>query len=164
PPGGLHIRWPDHALEQEARLMHYKWYAALAYIRANRLNHNVIEGPNDRFGIMASGKAFNDTRQALIDLGLDDAACRRLGIRLHKVAVVWPLEAQLTRAFATGLQEMPVVEEKRQVIEYQLKEELYNWRGDVRPNVGGKFDEGQGDGAEGYSGGEWSMPNPTAQT
>ena len=143
PPGGLHIRWPDHALEQEARLMHYKWYAALAYIRANRLNHNVIEGPNDRFGIMASGKAYNDTRQALIDLGLDDAACRQLGIRLHKVGVVWPLEAQLTRDFATGLQEILVVEEKRQVIEYQLKEELYNWRPDVRPNVVGKFDEGE---------------------
>ncbi|MDM0019895.1 indolepyruvate ferredoxin oxidoreductase family protein [Variovorax saccharolyticus] len=164
PPGGLHIRWPDHALEQEARLMHYKWYAALAYIRANRLNHNVIEGPNDRFGIMASGKAFNDTRQALIDLGLDDAACRQLGIRLHKVGVVWPLEAQLTREFATGLQEILVVEEKRQVIEYQLKEELYNWRGDVRPNVVGKFDEGEVHEAEGYSGGEWSMPNPTEHT
>ncbi len=164
PPGGLHIRWPDHALEQEARLMHYKWYAALAYIRANRLNRNVIEGPNDRFGIMASGKAFNDTRQALIDLGLDDATCRQLGIRLHKVAVVWPLEAQLTREFATGLQEILVVEEKRQVIEYQLKEELYNWRSDVRPNVVGKFDEGEGAGADGYSGGEWSMPNPTAHT
>jgi len=160
PPGGLHIRWPDHALEQEARLMHYKWYAALAYIRANRLNHNVIEGPNDRFGIMASGKAYNDTRQALIDLGLDDAACRQLGIRLHKVGVVWPLEAQLTREFATGLQEILVVEEKRQVIEYQLKEELYNWRSDVRPNVLGKFNEPEGD----LSGGEWSMPNPSANT
>ncbi len=91
---------------------------------------------------MASGKAFNDTRQALIDLGLDDAACRQLGIRLHKVGVVWPLEAQLTRDFATGLQEILVVEEKRQVIEYQLKEELYNLRADVRPNVVGKFDEG----------------------
>lgn len=164
PPGGLHIRWPDHALEQEARLMHYKWYAALAYIRANRLNRNVIEGPHDRLGIMASGKAFNDTRQALIDLGLDDAACRQLGIRLHKVGVVWPLEAQLTREFATGLQEILVVEEKRQVIEYQLKEELYNWRSDVRPNVVGKFDDAQGADADGYAGGEWSMPNPTAHT
>ena len=164
PPGGLHIRWPDHALEQEARLMHYKWYAALAYIRANRLNCNVIEGDHDRFGIMASGKAFNDTRQALIDLGLDDATCRQLGIRLHKVGVVWPLEAQLTREFATGLQEILVVEEKRQVIEYQLKEELYNWRSDVRPNVVGKFDEGLGASDDGYSGGEWSMPNPTAHT
>ncbi|MDP2817343.1 MAG: indolepyruvate ferredoxin oxidoreductase family protein [Polaromonas sp.] len=160
PPGGVHIRWPDAALDQEARLFDYKWYAALAYIRANRLNYNVIEGPNDRFGIIASGKAYNDTRQALIDLGLDDAACRQLGIRLHKVGVVWPLEAQGTREFATGLREILVVEEKRQVIEYQLKEELYNWRADVRPNIYGKFNEVEGD----FSGGEWSMPNPTANT
>jgi indolepyruvate ferredoxin oxidoreductase len=160
PPGGVHIRWPDTALEQEARLFDYKWYAALAYIRANRLNHNVIEGVNDRFGLMASGKAWNDTRQALLDLGLDDATCRQLGIRLHKVGVVWPLEAQTTREFATGLQEILVVEEKRQVIEYQLKEELYNWRPDVRPDVLGKFDEVGGD----HSGGEWSMPNPSANT
>ncbi len=160
PAGGVHIRWPDHALEQEARLFHTKWYAALAYIRANRLNYNAIEGPNDRFGIIASGKAYNDTRQALLDLGLDDATCRQIGIRLHKVGVVWPLEAQLTRDFATGLQEILVVEEKRQLIEYQLKEELYNWRADVRPNVYGKFNEVQGD----FSGGEWSMPNPSANT
>ncbi|TFZ02008.1 indolepyruvate ferredoxin oxidoreductase family protein [Ramlibacter humi] len=155
PPGGVHIRWPDAALEQEARLFDYKWYAALAYVRSNRLNHNVIEGPHDRFGIIASGKAYNDTRQALADLGLDEETCRRIGIRLHKVAVVWPLEAQATREFATGLREILVVEEKRQVIEYQLKEELYNWRDDVRPTVLGKFDEVEG------SGGEWSMPNPT---
>ena len=125
--------------------MDYKWYAALAYVRANKLNHNVIAGPNDRFGIIASGKAFNDTRQALADLGLDDDTCRALGIRLHKVNVVWPLEATITRDFAQGLQEILVVEEKRQVIEYQLKEELYNWRPDVRPNVLGKFDEPEGD-------------------
>ncbi len=160
PPGGVHIRWPDTALEQEARLFDYKWYAALAYIRANQLNHNVIEGPNDRFGLIASGKAYNDTRQALLDLGLDDARCRQLGIRLHKVAVVWPLEAQSTREFATGLREILVVEEKRQIIEYQLKEELYNWRNDVRPNILGKFDEADGD----VSGGEWSVPNPTERT
>ena len=152
PAGGVHIRWPDAALDQEARLFDYKWYAALAYIRANRLNYNVIEGKNDRFGLIASGKAYNDTRQALIDLGLDDETCRRVGIRLHKVSVVWPLEAQLTREFATGLREVMVVEEKRQVIEYQLKEELYNWRSDVRPTVVGKFNETEG--------GEWSMPNP----
>ena len=160
PPGGVHIRWPDHALDQEARLFDTKWYAALAYIRANRLNYNAIEGPNDRFGLIASGKAYNDTRQALMDLGLDDATCQRLGIRLHKVGVVWPLEAQLTREFATGLQEILVVEEKRQVIEYQLKEELYNWRADVRPNIYGKFNEVEGD----FSGGEWSIPNPAANT
>ncbi len=160
PPGGVHIRWPDHPLDQEARLFDHKWYAALAYVRANRLNHNVIEGPNDRLGLIASGKAYNDTRQALLDLGLDDDSCRRIGLRLHKVAVVWPLEAQTTREFATGLREILVIEEKRQVIEYQLKEELYNWRADVRPNVLGKFDEVEGD----HTGGEWSMPNPSAHT
>ena len=157
PPGGLHMRWPDAALDQEARLFDYKWYAALAYVRANKLNYNVVEGPNDRFGIIASGKAYNDTRQALADLGLDDATCRQLGIRLHKVNVVWPLEATITRDFAKGLQEILVVEEKRQVIEYQIKEELYNWRPDVRPNVLGKFEEPDGD----ATGGEWSMPNPS---
>ena len=158
PPGGVHLRWPDDRLAQEARLMDFKWYAALAYVRANRLNHTVIDTPDARFGIMASGKAYNDTRQALADLGLDEAACRRAGIRLHKVGVVWPLEATITRTFAQGLQEILVVEEKRQVIEYQLKEELYNWRADVRPDVVGKFDEVEGD----HSGGEWSQPNPSA--
>jgi indolepyruvate ferredoxin oxidoreductase len=157
PPGGLHIRWPDAPLEQEARLFDHKWYAALAYVRANKLNHDVIRSAHDRFGIIASGKAYNDTRQALADLGLDDDTCRRLGIRLHKVNVVWPLEATITREFAAGLQEILVVEEKRQVIEYQIKEELYNWRPDVRPNVLGKFDEPEGD----ATGGEWSMPNPS---
>lgn len=156
-PGGLHIRWPDNALDQEVRLFNYKWFAALAYIRVNKLNYNVIQGSNDRFGLISSGKAFNDTRQALIDLGLDEAACQRVGIRLHKVGVVWPLESQTTREFATGLQEILVVEEKRQIIEYQLKEELYNWRDDVRPNILGKFDEGNGD----VSGGEWSNSNPS---
>ena len=167
PASGVHIRWPDHALDQEARLFDTKWYAALAYVRANRLNYNAIEGKNDRFGLIASGKAYNDTRQALADLGLDDATCQRIGIRLHKVGVVWPLEAQLTREFATGLQEILVVEEKRQVIEYQLKEELYNWRSDVRPNIVGKFDEGPlsaDASSDGYSGGEWSLANPTSHT
>ncbi len=157
PPGGVHIRWPDGALAQEARLMDYKWFAAMAYVRANRLNHDVLRGPNDRLGLIASGKAFNDTRQALADLGLDDTRCRELGIRLHKVNVVWPLEATITRDFATGLQEILVIEEKRQIIEYQIKEQLYNWRADVRPHVLGKFDQQPGD----FSGGEWSRPNPS---
>ena len=160
PAGGIHIRWPDPALDQEARLFDYKWYAALAYIRANKLNHNVVQGPHDRFGIIASGKAFNDTRQALLDLGLDDATCQRLGIRVHKVGVVWPLESHSVREFATGLQEILVVEEKRQLIEYQIKEELYNWRDDVRPRVLGKFDEQEGE----TTGGEWSVASPHSRT
>ncbi|HEU4623113.1 MAG TPA: indolepyruvate ferredoxin oxidoreductase family protein, partial [Burkholderiaceae bacterium] len=150
PPDGLNIRWPDTPLAQEARLLDYKFYAMLAYVRANRLNYNVIDSPHSRFGIMSSGKAYLDTRQALWDLGLDDQTCARIGIRLHKVNVVWPLEATITREFATGLEEILVVEEKRQILEYALKEELYNWREDVRPRVYGKFDEKEG--------GEWALP------
>ena len=139
--------------------MAHKLYAALAYVRANGLNRTVLDSPEARLGLMASGKAYNDLRQALHDLGLDDDACRRIGLRVHKVAVVWPLEPSATREFATGLQEILVVEEKRQMIEYQLKEELYNWREDVRPNVLGKFSEPEGD----RTGGEWSYDNPTSQ-
>ncbi len=152
PAGGLNIRWPDTPLEMEARLLDYKLYAALAYCRTNRLNATVIDAPNARFGIVASGKAYLDTRQALTDLGLDEQACRAVGIRLFKCSMVWPLEAHTIGAFAQGLTEILVIEEKRQVIEYQLKEELFQWLGSGKriPRVIGKFDE--------KDGGEWAVP------
>ncbi|ARP93184.1 indolepyruvate ferredoxin oxidoreductase family protein [Bordetella genomosp. 13] len=152
PPDGLNIRWPDTPLAQEARLLDHKWYAALAYVRANRLNRVVLDSPDARFGIMTAGKAYLDVRQALQDLGLDDEACKAAGIRLMKVGCIWPLDAQDARSFATGLKEILVVEEKRQILEYALKEELYNWRDDVRPRIYGKFDERE------HGGGEWSTP------
>ena len=139
PPGGLHIRWPDEALAQEERLFNHKWPAVHAYLRANRLNHDVVHGPHDRLGLMASGKAYNDTRQALMDLGLDEHRCNQLGIRLHKVGVVWPLEEHSLRDFANGLQHIMVVEEKRGVIEPQVKELLYHWPESQRPQVSGKW-------------------------
>ncbi|MBO9327633.1 indolepyruvate ferredoxin oxidoreductase family protein [Achromobacter xylosoxidans] len=152
PEGGLNIRWPDTPLAQEARLLDHKWYAALAYVRANKLNRIVLDSPQAHFGIMTAGKAYLDVRQALNDLGLDEAACREAGIRVLKVGCIWPLDAQDAREFATGLKEILVVEEKRQILEYALKEELYNWRDDVRPRVYGKFDERE------HGGGEWSTP------
>lgn len=154
PEGGLHIRWPDDPLAAEARMMEFKWPAALAYVRANRLNRNVVEGLNDRLGIIASGKAYSDTRQALLDLGLDDNTCRALGIRVHKVSVVWPLEPAGVREFAHGLREVLVVEEKRPIIEQQLKDELYHYRPEARPAVFGKYDHTDG------AGGEWSHSKP----
>ncbi|HEX4878671.1 MAG TPA: indolepyruvate ferredoxin oxidoreductase family protein [Limnobacter sp.] len=156
PPGGLNIRWPDSPLDQEARLLDFKLYAALAFARANRLNHTTIEAPQARLGIVASGKAYQDTQQALHDLGLTPEVCRRIGVRLYKVGMVWPLDAVGIRAFATGLQEILVVEEKRQLLEYQIKEELYAWRSDVRPKVYGKYDERVSE--DGREGGEWSLP------
>lgn len=152
PEGGLNIRWPDPPLVQEARLLDYKWYAALAYVRANKLDRVEIDSPDARFGIMTGGKAYLDVRQALTDLGLDDDTCSRIGIRLYKVGCVWPLEAQGAQAFARGLHEILVVEEKRQILEYAIKEELYNWPDAQRPRVFGKFDEKDG------AGGEWSVP------
>jgi indolepyruvate ferredoxin oxidoreductase len=147
PPDGLNIRWPDPPLVQEKRLLHFKLYAALAYCRANRLNRIVIDTPNPRLGIITSGKSYLDVRQALDDLGIDEQRAAEIGIRLYKIGMVWPLEAEGVRHFAEGLEEILVVEEKRQLLEYQLKEELYNWRIDVRPRVVGKFDEK----------GEWSL-------
>jgi indolepyruvate ferredoxin oxidoreductase len=141
PPGGLNIRWPDKPLDQELRLQRYKLYAALAFARANRLNRIVIDSPKPRFGIITTGKAYLDVLQALEDLGIDDARAARIGLRLYKVGMVWPLEQEGVREFARGLEEVLVVEEKRGVIENQLKEQLYNWREDVRPRVIGKFDE-----------------------
>jgi len=156
PPEGLNIRWPDTALAQEARLLDHKLYAALAFCRANRINRTVIDSPHARFGIVATGKAYQDTLQALNDLGLTPSRCAEIGIRVFKVGMAWPLDAVSIREFAKGLQEILVIEEKRQFVEYQIKEELYAWREDVRPKVYGKFDERLAE--DGREGGEWSLP------
>jgi indolepyruvate ferredoxin oxidoreductase len=159
PADGVHLRWPDPQLAQEHRLQQYKVYAAIAYARANRLNHLVFDSPRPRLGIIACGKAYVDVRQALDDLCIDERYAAEIGLRLFKVGMPWPLEADSVRHFAEGLEEILVVEEKRQIIEYQLKEMLYNWRDDVRPRVVGKYDET----------GEWPVPEhrwllpPTAE-
>jgi indolepyruvate ferredoxin oxidoreductase len=159
PPGGLNIRWPDAVLEQEARMSNYKWYAALAYARANKLNRIVWDSPRARIGIITAGKSYLDTRQALADLGIDETVARDIGIRLYKVGMTWPLEAEGVREFAQGLEEILVVEEKRQILEYQVKEELYNWRDDVRPRVVGKFDDtGEWSNTHQAGHGEWLLP------
>lgn len=141
PPDGLNIRSPDTVLAQEVRMNNYKWYAALAYVRANKLNRLIWDSPRARMGIITAGKSYLDTRQALADLGIDEEVARDIGIRLYKVGMTWPLEVEGVREFAQGLEEILVVEEKRQILEYQLKEALYNWRDDVRPRVVGKFDD-----------------------
>src|SRR6202011_1312763 len=141
PPGGLNIRWPDQPLDQEFRLHKYKLYAALAFARANRLDRIVIDSPRPRFGIVTTGKSYLDVRQALDDLGIDDAHAAELGFRFYKVAMSWSLEREGSRHCGGGLEEILVVEEKRDELENQFNELLYNWREDVRPRVFGKFDE-----------------------
>ncbi len=159
PPGGLNIRWPDGILEQEARLLDYKVYAALAYVRANRLDRIVWDSPRARLGIVTTGKSYGDTMQALADLGIDEKIAADIGLRVYKVAMPWPLEPQGARRFAEGLEEILVVEEKRQLIEYQIKEELYSWEEGKRvPRVVGKFaDSGEWSHAAGPAG-QWLLP------
>ena len=141
PEGGLHIRWPDPPLAQEARLNTYKIYAARAFARANKLNQVVIDSPQPRLGIVTTGKSYLDVRQALEELGIDLELCAQVGIRVLKVGMSWPLEPVSVHDFAQGLDEILVVEEKRSVIEDQLTGQLYNWPVDRRPVVVGEFDE-----------------------
>ncbi|HEY5635668.1 MAG TPA: indolepyruvate ferredoxin oxidoreductase family protein [Burkholderiales bacterium] len=150
PQGGLSGRWPEFLgfIEQEQRLYHHKLFAAIAYARANGLNRTVWDAPKARLGIITTGKAYNDVRQALDDLGIDAAEAARIGVKLFKVGMPWPLEPSAIAAFCKGVEEVIVIEEKRQLVEYQLKEQLYNLPDTLRPRIVGKFD----------AHGEWDLP------
>jgi indolepyruvate ferredoxin oxidoreductase len=141
PPGGLSIRWPDPPLEAERRLHGPKMAAIAAFARANRLDRVVLDSKPARLGIVATGKAYLDLRQALADLGITERDAQELGLRIYKVALAWPLEQSGARSFAEGLQDVLVVEEKRGFIEDQLVRILYNMDASRRPSVVGKRDE-----------------------
>jgi len=138
PPEGLGIRLPDQPLAMERRIHDQRLPAIEAYARANRLNHLVMDSPRPRLGIIAAGKSYLDVRQALDHLGIDARAAADIGLRVYKVGLAWPLEPQGLRDFATGLEEVLVVEEKRPLIEGQIKEQLYDWPQARRPRVLGK--------------------------
>ena len=151
PPAGLNIRWPDPPMEQEMRLHRYAVKAAQAFARANGIDKVVMDAPNARLGIVTTGKSYLDVLQALEYLGLDEKACAQIGIRVYKVGMTWPLEPQGIAAFARGLQDIVVVEEKKAFIERQMKEYFYNWPASwgARPSIVGKYDEQ----------GEWILPS-----
>lgn len=138
PAGGLNIRWPDTPQEQERRLHNFKIPAVLAFARANPINRLTMGADCGRLGIMATGKAYVDTLQALEDMGIDDDAAKKLGIGVYKVSLVWPLEPEGAARFASGFNQILVVEEKRSLIELQLKDLLFNLPADRRPRVVGK--------------------------
>ena len=161
PQGGVNIRWPDNFLEQETRLLDWKVYAALAYVRANGLDRIVWDSPQ-RDGSASSPRArasATPCRRSPTWASTRSVA-RDIGLRVYKVAMTWPLEPQGARRFAQGLEEILVVEEKRQLIEYQIKEELYTWEeGKRAPRVVGKFDDnGEWSRAEGQPAGTWLLP------
>jgi indolepyruvate ferredoxin oxidoreductase len=140
PPGGLNIRSGLHPLEQEALLHDFKKPASLAFIKANKLNRVMMRGGRSaRIGIASLGKSWLDTLQALDVLGIDEKRAADLGLRLYKIAAPWPLEPDGINAFAKGLETIIVVEEKRSLVETQIKEQLYG-RADA-PMVIGKKDE-----------------------
>ncbi|MDO8876218.1 MAG: indolepyruvate ferredoxin oxidoreductase family protein [Pseudolabrys sp.] len=140
PEGGLNVRLVDTILGQEARLHDYKRDAMLAFVRANKINKTIISGGRDpKIGIISTGKAYLDVRQAFDELGLDEIKCNDIGIRLFKIGCVWPIPRQELLEFAAGLDLIIVVEEKRSLIEVQVREELYGTAN--QPVCIGKKDE-----------------------
>ncbi len=126
PPGGLNIRLVDGILDMEARLHDYKRDAMLAFVKANKINRVITSGgPNAKIGVITVGKSYLDVRQAFDQLGIDEVKCNDLGIRLFKIGCPWPIARSELRDFAKGLELIIVVEEKRSLIEVQVREELY---------------------------------------
>ncbi|GIF70016.1 indolepyruvate ferredoxin oxidoreductase [Asanoa ishikariensis] len=121
------------SLDKEATLQGPRMALLLAYLRDNGLNRVVHSSPEDRIGLVASGSAYLELRDALRRLGLADD---ERGIRLLKLDVVWPLEPDAIRGFAEGLEEILVVEEKGPFVETGIRDLLYDL--EQRPVVRGK--------------------------
>jgi indolepyruvate ferredoxin oxidoreductase len=142
PPGGLGVRWPDERREQDARLLDWRLPAAKAFARANRIDRISFGAQRrPRLVIVAAGKAHGDVREALRELGIDGTLAAALGLAVYKVGMVWPLEATRIRAVIEGAEDVLLVEERRAVIEPQLKDLAFNWPADRRPRIVGKHDE-----------------------
>ncbi len=139
PSGGFGARVIDMPLMQEERLYNHKLPAALAYARANELNRIALDSPNARVGVVAAGKAWQDVLQALGNLGFPDKGAA-LGLRLFKVGMVWPLDPVAVRDFARGLDLIIVIEEKRPLLEDQIRSILYGTMN--APRIVGKYFDG----------------------
>jgi indolepyruvate ferredoxin oxidoreductase len=140
PEGGLNIRLRDTILGMEARLHDYKRDAMLAFVHANKLNRYVTSGGRaPKIGVITTGKSYLDVRQALDELGIDEVRCNALGLRLFKIGCPWPISRRDLQEFAEGLELIIVVEEKRSLIEVQVREELYGTAN--QPVCIGKKDE-----------------------
>jgi indolepyruvate ferredoxin oxidoreductase len=138
PPGGLHVRRSDMPSPEIETRIGAKLNAVEAFVEANPIDRRIYDIDNARFGIVTTGKGHLDLMEALRLLGLDEAACRRLGIDIYKVGMVWPLARRDALAFVKGKEEVLVVEEKRGIIESQFKEYFYDWPGDKPRKMVGK--------------------------
>jgi indolepyruvate ferredoxin oxidoreductase len=141
PPGGLHYRWPDLPGPQIEERLEAKKHAVYAFAKANPIDRRIYDIAHATYGIVTSGKAHLDLMEALRLIGLDETECRRLGIDIYKVGMVWPLALHDAMAFVKGKREILVVEEKRGIIESQFKEYFYDYPGSKPERMVGKHDE-----------------------
>ncbi|NNK78760.1 MAG: indolepyruvate ferredoxin oxidoreductase family protein, partial [Litoreibacter sp.] len=132
PEDGLNIRLIDTPVAQEARMIEYKRFAAEAFAKANGIDKRVWGKPGAKIGFVAAGKNWLDLVHALDLLGIDAQEAERLGITTYKVAQVWPLEMDGFHDWARGLDLIVVVEEKRKLLEVQVKEAIFDDRGGRR--------------------------------
>ena len=141
PPGGLHYRWPDLPGPQIEERMEAKKHAVFAFAAANPIDRHIYRVPKATYGIVTTGKAHLDLMEALRLLGLDEKECRRIGIDIYKIGMVWPLDRRDALEFMRGKHEVLVIEEKRGIIESQFKEYFYDWPGAKPQRMVGKNDE-----------------------
>ena len=139
PEGGVNFRWPDTPQAQEARLHQFKLPAVSAFLRQNPIDRQVLGDTHGQLGIISTGKSYLDVRRALLELGIDEVRSKSLGLKLYKVGMPWPLEPDGLKAFASGTRKLVVVEEKRALIEDQVRSILYGVANP--PEVVGKADE-----------------------
>jgi len=140
PPEGVHPRQNLPPLVEEELLVNFRLPAATAFARTNGIDRVIVDGERRTLSIVSAGKAYLDVRQALADLGLDEPACARLGIRLYKPGLVWPMDPVGLAEFARGSKALLVVEEKRAVMEEQVARHLYGQDASARPALAGKLD------------------------
>ena len=141
PPGGLHYRWPDLPGPQIEQRLEFKKNAVLAFAKANPIDRRIYDIANATYGIVTTGKAHLDLMEALSLLGLSESACRRIGIDIYKVGMVWPLAHHDALEFVREKREILVIEEKRGIIESQFKEYFYDYPGHKPERMVGKYDE-----------------------
>ncbi|WP_171232359.1 indolepyruvate ferredoxin oxidoreductase family protein [Ruegeria sp. HKCCA4812] len=138
PPGGLHVRSADLPSPAIETRIEHKLRAVEAFVEANPIDRRIYDIKDAPFGIVTTGKSHLDLMEVLRLLGLDESGCRRLGIDIYKVGMVWPLARRDALSFVRGKKEVLVVEEKRGIIESQFKEYFYDWPGDKPEKMVGK--------------------------
>jgi indolepyruvate ferredoxin oxidoreductase len=141
PAGGLHYRWPDLPGPQIEQRLEAKKNAVLAFAAANPIDRRIYDIPDATYGIVTTGKGHLDLMEALQLLGLTESECRRLGIDIYKVGMVWPLAHHDALEFVREKREILVIEEKRGIIESQFKEYFYDYPGHKPEHMVGKSDE-----------------------